>query len=65
MRKEPKAEEVREDRRGFLKLAAAGGAAAAAAGAATMPALSAVPKRGGAGYVETDHVRTYYKSCRF
>ncbi len=64
MRKEAKADKVREDRRGFLKLAAAGGAAAAAAGAATLPAQSAVPKRG-AGYVETDHVRTYYKTCRF
>ena len=64
MKKESKAEKVREDRRGFLKLAAAGGAAAAAAGAATMPAQAAAAKRG-AGYRETDHVRKYYQSCRF
>ena len=53
-----------EGRRGFLKLAAAGAAGAAAAATIAKPAEAAVEAKG-AGYVETDHVRTYYETCKF
>jgi hypothetical protein len=62
VKKQPKA--VRKDRRDFLKVAAAGTATAVAAGSVAAPTQAAIPVAG-TGYVETDHVRTYYETCRF
>lgn len=64
MDKEKTATSVREGRRDFLKLAVAGTAGAAAATVAAKPAEAAEPVTG-SGYSETEHVRTYYRSCRF
>lgn len=54
------------DRRSLLKGA---GLALGAAGASAASAVSAAPveqkKPQAAGYRETEHVRTYYKSARF
>lgn len=64
MDKETPATSVREGRRGFLKLAVAGTAGAAAATVVAKPA-EAAEQAPGPGYSETEHVRTYYRSCRF
>lgn len=54
-----------DSRRDFLKLATAGTAAAVVAtGVGAKPTQAAISPRD-VGYAETDHVRTYYESCRF
>lgn len=57
-------EPAREGRRDFLKLATVGTAAAVATGVGAKPAQAAVTSKD-MGYIETDHVRTFYESCRF
>ncbi len=55
------------DRRGFLKLAGLGTVSSAAvlvAGAAVAPAEAAAAPEG-AGYRETEHVKTFYETARF
>ncbi|WP_029056789.1 twin-arginine translocation signal domain-containing protein [Stappia stellulata] len=56
---------VEADRRSFLKLAGLG----AVAGSATLVAGEAVADEAlpetAAGYRETEHVKTFYKSARF
>lgn len=59
-------DEVKTDRRGFLKLAGVGSVASGAALIAGKPAEAAeAVEAGGSGYRETDHVKTFYKSARF
>lgn len=59
-------QEVVADRRGFLKGSAV---SAAAAGVAVIAGKSAVAREvdvtSGAGYRETEHVKTYYETARF
>lgn len=58
-------EQVRTDRRGFMKLAGMGavaGGATIVAGEAT--AEAARPEKA-AGYRETEHVKTFYATARF
>lgn len=62
-----KPERVQTDRRGFLKFAGLG---SVAGGAALITGKKAeaeeVPVKGAAaGYRETDHVKTFYKTARF
>lgn len=72
-----KLENMKADRRGFLKVAGMGAVASGAAlisgnaNAAEDKAAQAQGKqsgddpKNGAGYQETEHVNTYYKSARF
>ena len=59
-------EESVADRRGFLKGSAV---SVAAAGVAVVAGKSAVASKvdvtSGAGYRETEHVKTYYETARF
>lgn len=55
--------ENRVDRRGFLKLAGVGAAGAGASVVA--PKEAAAEAAQGAGYRETEQVKTYYASARF
>jgi|TARA_B100001758_G_scaffold240958_1_gene247186 hypothetical protein len=59
-------QEVVADRRGFLKGSAV---SVAAAGVAVVAGKSAVANEvdvtSGAGYRETEHVKTYYETARF
>lgn len=64
LKTEKRTKAAREGRRDFLRLATVGTVAAAAVGAGVTPARAAAAS-GDAGYVETDHVRAYYESCRF
>ena len=62
-----KADKVRADRRGFLKLAGAGlasGGAALSGGARPAEAREDAD-RGGQLYRETEHVKAYYQVARF
>ena len=62
-----KAEDVRKDRRSFLKLAGLGsvaGSAALVAGSQTAHAVVA-DKKSESGYRETEQVKTFYRSARF
>lgn len=62
-----KKDDVRTDRRGFLKFAGlsgiAGGAAMVSGKSAEATEVAMEDK--GSGYRETDHVKTFYKSARF
>lgn len=62
-----KSEEVKTDRRGFLKFAGigsvAGGAALVTGKAAEASEQTAEPT--GSGYSETDHVKSFYAAARF
>lgn len=62
-----KTEDVKTDRRGFLKFAGlgslAGGAALVSSKAADAAGVEADPR--GEGYSETDHVKTFYATARF
>ncbi len=64
-----KLENVKADRRGFLKIAGIGAVASGAALVTGKEASASVggvdPKTGDAGYQETEHVKTFYKSARF
>lgn len=61
-----KSEDVKTDRRGFLKLAGLGSVASGAALVASKPAAALEADTGaGVGYEETDHVKTFYKTARF
>ncbi len=57
----------RQSRRNFLLTIGAGGTAAAAALVAKRPQPAAAPdksKRGTAGYQESAHVRSYYRTAK-
>ena len=58
---------TKAERRAFLKFAGLGGVAGGAALVTGAPAEAAITEDDttGAGYRETDHVRTFYKSARF
>lgn len=62
-----KSDEVKTDRRGFLKLAGLGGVASGASILAAQPVQAAETVSGvtGAGYSETDHVKAFYKTAKF
>lgn len=62
-----KTEDVKTDRRGFLKFAGLGSLAGGAALVTAKPADAAIAEDGGAGngYAETDHVKTFYATARF
>ena len=62
-----KAETLKTDRRGFLKLAGLGSVAGGAAivSGEKARAESAGPETGKLGYRETEHVKNFYKSARF
>jgi hypothetical protein len=61
-----KIEEARTDRRGFLKLAGLGTVASGAAlVSGSAEAARAPTPETGAGYRETEHVKTYYATARF
>lgn len=67
MSSKTKTEEVKTDRRGFLKFAGIG---TVAGGAALVTGKSAeaeetVSEAPGSSYSETDHVKTFYASARF
>lgn len=60
--------QMREDRRSFLKLAGLGGLAAGAAALAAgapEPAQASEAGPATAGYRETAHVRKFYETARF
>ena len=62
-----KAEDVKTDRRGFLKIAGLGtvtGGAALVAGKSA-DAAEVTIEGSESGYSETDHVKTFYKTARF
>ena len=64
---EDKADGIRTDRRGFLRIASLGtvaGGAALATGVTTETAEAATSESGQM-YRETDHIRTYYETARF
>lgn len=61
-----KVEKVDTDRRGFMKLAALGAAAGGATLASGQASAAEAPKSAtAAGYRESEHVKTFYKSARF
>jgi predicted phage tail protein len=60
-----KKEEMKTDRRGFMKLATVGSVAGGATLLVGGVAQAVEPIRAGKGYAETDHVKTFYKTARF
>ena len=58
-------QEVVADRRGFLKGSAVSVAAAGVAVVGKSAVANEVDVTSGAGYRETEHVKTYYETARF